>query len=185
MGTQFGNELTYREIEWCTFPHDGGIDYTTRDGFMSMIASKHPNLIINCAGYTGKPNVDEAEKNKSECLRLNSIFPMRMATTCETLGIPWIHISSGCIYSGGKIAGKVTEDLLAPPGPYKSSDITGFTEEDEPNFSFVNPPCSFYSGTKALAEQGMAVGQGYIWRLRIPCDENHSPRNYLTKLLIY
>src|SRR5262249_24304891 len=64
--------------------------------------------------------------------------------------------------------------------------ISGFTETDEPNFSFRQPPCSFYSGTKALAEESIAaVGRSYIWRLRIPFDEIDNGRNYLTKVQRY
>jgi dTDP-4-dehydrorhamnose reductase len=60
--------------------------------------------------------------------------------------------------------------------------IRGFTETDTPNFSFRDPPCSFYSGTKALGEEAMAgIGQSYIWRLRIPFDEFDNARNYLSK----
>jgi nucleoside-diphosphate-sugar epimerase len=62
----------------------------------------------------------------------------------------------------------------------------GFVETDEPNFTFRSPPCSFYSGSKALAEEALAkLGGGYVWRLRIPFDEFDNPRNYLTKLLRY
>src|SRR5438067_1708626 len=64
--------------------------------------------------------------------------------------------------------------------------IHGFTETDTPNFSFRDLPCSFYSGTKALAEEAIAgVGNSYIWRLRIPFDEVDGPRNYLSKVQRY
>lgn len=64
--------------------------------------------------------------------------------------------------------------------------IHGFTEADEPNFSFRRPPCSFYSGTKALGEEAIHnVGQSYIWRLRIPFDEQDNARNYLSKVQRY
>ena len=64
--------------------------------------------------------------------------------------------------------------------------IRGFTETDEPNFSFRDPPCSFYSATKALAEEAIAgIGQSYIWRLRIPFDSVDNPRNYLSKVQRY
>ncbi len=66
------------------------------------------------------------------------------------------------------------------------SAIHGFTETDTPNFSFRDGPCSFYSGTKALAEEAMAgVGQSYLWRLRIPFDEFDNARNYLSKVQRY
>ncbi len=64
--------------------------------------------------------------------------------------------------------------------------FTGFNETDEPNFSFRSPPCSFYSGTKALGEEAIRdVGQNYIWRLRIPFDQFDNPRNYLSKIQNY
>jgi nucleoside-diphosphate-sugar epimerase len=47
-------------------------------------------------------------------------------------------------------------------------------------------PCSFYSGTKALAEEAIAgVGHSYVWRLRIPFDEFDNSRNYLSKIQRY
>lgn len=64
--------------------------------------------------------------------------------------------------------------------------VHGFTEEDVPNFSFRAPPCSFYSGSKALAEESLSgAGPGYVWRLRIPFDEEDSGRNYLSKVQRY
>jgi hypothetical protein len=68
----------------------------------------------------------------------------------------------------------------------KSPAVLGFTENDTPNFSFRDGPCSFYSGTKALGEEAMAgIGQSYIWRLRIPFDEFDNKRNYLSKVQRY
>jgi dTDP-4-dehydrorhamnose reductase len=62
----------------------------------------------------------------------------------------------------------------------------GFTEWDEPNFSFRHAPCNFYSGTKALAEEAIrGVGQNYIWRPRMLFNECNEPRNLLAKLQYY
>ena len=126
------------------------------------------DFLINCGGYTGKPNVDACENQKSACLTDNSVFPAQLGEWCEEIGLPWGHVSSGCIYSGNK------------------TDGTGFTEEDEPNFSFRQPPCSFYSGTKALGEEMLKDKPCYIWRLRVPFDGDlTNPRNYLYKVLNY
>ena len=144
------------------------IDYTDVGSLISILRSKKPKFLINAAGYTGKPNVDACESEKAECLFGNAVLPGRIRTACEELGIPWGHVSSGCIYSGRK------------------SDGGGWTEEDEPNFSFRDGPCSFYSGTKALGEEVLKDAKNcYIWRLRIPFNEEKSPRNYLQKLLNY
>ena len=64
--------------------------------------------------------------------------------------------------------------------------VRGFTEQDAPNFSFRDGPCSFYSGSKALGEEVIqGAGRGYIWRPRIPFDEFDQARNYLSKLQRY
>ena len=144
------------------------IDYTNSDELRSLLNEIKPRFLINAAGYTGKPNVDACESDKSECLFGNAVLPGRIRAACEELGIPWGHVSSGCIYSGRK------------------SDGGGWTENDDPNFSFRNGPCSFYSGTKALGEEVLKDAKDcYIWRLRIPFNEEKSPRNYLQKLLNY
>ena len=125
-------------------------------------------FLINAAGYTGKPNVDACEDNKAACLLGNAVLPGIVAQACSEAGIPWGHVSSGCLYSGRRADGR------------------GFTEDDAPNFSFRQNNCSFYSGCKALGEEVLSTApQCYLWRLRIPFDENDSARNYLSKLMRY
>jgi UDP-glucose 4,6-dehydratase len=144
------------------------LDYTNKQILSDFISSNKIKAIVNAAGFTGKPNVDACETAKYECLQGNAVLPGIIREVCEDLKIPWGHVSSGCIYSGRRPDGK------------------GWAEEDEPNFSFRAPPCSFYSGTKALGEEVLEGAENcYIWRLRIPFNEEKSPRNYLQKLLNY
>jgi len=89
-----------------------------------------------------------------------------------------------------RLALRIERDLLAPHlrGVVEgaSSKICGFVETDTPNFSFRQPPCSFYSGTKALGEEAIGeTGRCYVWRLRIPFDHLNNPRNYLSKVQNY
>ena len=143
-------------------------DYTDTAALTALLRQEKPEFLINAAGYTGKPNVDACELHKAECLFGNAVLPGRIAEACTAAGVPWGHVSSGCIYNGSR------------------PDGTGFTEDDAPNFSFRSPPCSFYSGTKALGEEVLAGRPDvYLWRLRIPFNEVDNPRNYLTKLLRY
>lgn len=126
------------------------------------------DFVINAAGYTGRPNVDACELHKHECLMGNAVLPGVVKEVCAAKKLPWIQISSGCIYTGTR------------------EDGTGFTELDPPNFSFRYNNCSFYSGTKALGEEVLADAENcYILRLRIPFENLDNPRNYLTKLLRY
>jgi len=143
-------------------------DYTDSFVLKEYLSGARASFLINCAGYTGKPNVDACESAKYECLQGNAVLPGIIREVCEDLKIPWGHVSSGCIYSGRRTDGK------------------GWAEEDEPNFSFRSPPCSFYSGTKALGEEVLEGAENcFVWRLRIPLNHKHSPRNYLQKLLNY
>lgn len=127
----------------------------------------HPiDIIINCAGFTGKPNVDQGELKKAECIEGNILVPIKLEHLAKINKVPLVHISSGCIYTG-------------------NNNGKGFSEEDLPNFSFEHNNCSFYSGTKALVEKHLDLSSSYIFRLRIPFDSYASPRNYITKLLTY
>ena len=144
------------------------VDYADTHTLIKALKTDKPEFLINAAGYTGKPNVDACETDKTNCLFGNAILPGRIAEACEATNTPWGHVSSGCIYTGAR------------------EDGTEFTEEDAPNFTFRQNNCSFYSGTKALGEDILANAKDcYIWRLRIPFDHNESPRNYLTKLMRY
>ena len=125
------------------------------------------NFLINAAGFTGKPNVDQCEVKREETLQGNLLLPQMLSHLAEVENIRWLQIGTGCIYNG-------------------DNNGNGFTEEDEPNFSFKYQNCSFYSGVKAVAETYLKKdSRCYVARLRIPFDENDGPRNYITKLLTY
>lgn len=172
------------------------IDYTRFDILLDFLRKKNPEFLINTAGYTGKPNVDACEIAHADTLQGNTLFPQTVAQACLAASVPWGHVSSGCIYAGAKIfengQERVEKDLTLPEikskieNPDSRIKIRGFTETDSPNFSFRNGPCSFYSGTKALAEEAIfGLGESYLWRMRIPFDEIANPRNYLTKIQSY
>ena len=93
-------------------------DYYDIKTLSKFLKDMRASFAINAAGFTGKPNVDACESAKYECLQGNAVLPGIIREVCEDLKIPWGHISSGCVYSGRRYDGK------------------GWTEEDEPNFSF-------------------------------------------------
>lgn len=169
-------EAMIKELKSRNLPHEAlsriDVDYTNKydfnlyilNNFHRKILEGEKIIVINCAGYIGKPNVDACELAKADCIEGNILFPAMLSQLCADSGYEYIHISSGCIYGG-----------------YEKD----FTENDTPNFDFQNG--SFYSGTKALAEKVVLQNNpnSYIFRLRIPFDEFECPRNYLTKLLSY
>jgi len=144
------------------------LDYTNPRTLTEFLRESRPSFLINAAGYTGVPNVDACERNRTECLEANAVLPGRIRQACEAAEVPWGHISSGCIYSG--------------PLPGNR----GYKETDPPNFCFRSDNCSFYSGTKALGEECLDGAENlFVWRLRIPFSNIDSNRNYISKLLRY
>ena len=154
--------LPFRNVRRADF------DYTNRAALTELLRREQPKFLINAAGYTGKPNVDACELHKSECLMGNAVLPGTIASACADAGVPWGHVSSGCIFTGGR------------------PDGSGFSETDTPNFTFRTNNCSFYSGTKALGEEALARAPNvFLWRLRIPFNQVDNSRNYLSKLMRY
>ncbi len=171
-GTGYVGNAFSRYFDENSIPHRSisrsQCDYTQRDPLIGLIRDTQATFLINAAGYTGKPNVDACELHKADCLLGNAVLPGIIREACEATGIPWGHVSSGCIYTGTR------------------PDGSGFTENDPPNFSFRTNNCSFYSGCKALGEECLAdCDSVYVWRLRIPFDHRDSSRNYLSKLMRY
>lgn len=138
--------------------------YNETDHLISILETSRPDYVVNACGYTGRPNVDSCESDKQTCWELNVNLPVTMSTICDTLNIPFIHISSGCIYTG-----------------YDKE----YTELDKPNFGLDSTDSSWYSKTKHAAEIAMKKSNAYIFRIRMPfCDNNHE-RNFLNKVLKY
>jgi len=170
VGQEFQAQLRARGIAYKNISRYS-FDYNEPDKLYNALSVDKPEFLINCAGYTGKPNVDACELDKANCLRGNAVLPGIIADACKKLNIPWGHVSSGCIYTS---SGHV----------WRSN---GWTEEDKPNFTFRSKGgCSWYSGTKGLGEEVLAdYDNVYIWRLRIPFNNINNPRNYLSKLMNY
>lgn len=137
------------------------LDYADQSVLHKFLLNNGITHVVNCSGFTGRPNVDEGELKKKECWDLNVVIPLTISRTCKALGINFIHISSGCIYTG-----------------YEKE----FTEEDEPNFGLFNES-SFYSKTKHAFET--LNNYGCTIRVRMPFSGDLHERSYFTKILKY
>lgn len=127
-----------------------------------MLKQYKPDLVINAIGFVGKPNVDACEDNQDQCLHVNVELTCQIRDMCAKADVPWIHVSSGCIFNG------------PPDEP--------FAEDDTPNFQ-----SNTYVASKIAAENAIEPEANKCWicRLRIPFDHVDGDRNYLSKLLRY
>jgi dTDP-4-dehydrorhamnose reductase len=137
------------------------LDYTNNLELRKFILNNDISYVVNCSGFTGRPNVDEGEIKKKECWYLNVLLPLKISKICKDIGIGYIHISSGCIYSG-----------------YEKE----FTEHDEPNFGLYDHS-SFYSKSKHAFE--ILNDYGCTIRVRMPFSDDLNERSYITKILKY
>jgi len=193
VGQAFSAELRRRRLSFIPLTRRA-IDYTSFEVLFDYIRKMRPEFVINAAGYAPNPNVDACESAREEVLCANTLLPQTVARACLMTNTPWGHVSSGSIYTGAKVAEwgrmRVEKDLARPEMRRlfagQPEKFFGFSEWDEPNFSFRHGPCNFYSGTKALAEEAIrGVGQNYIWRPRMFFNECDEPRNLLAKLQHY
>jgi dTDP-4-dehydrorhamnose reductase len=140
------------------------VDYTDKNILHKFLGRNSFDLIINCSGYTGSPNVDGCEANKSDCWFYNVVAPHNVLLVADALKIPVFHVSSGCIYSG-----------------YEKD----FTEQDEPNFGIYSTVSSYYSKCKHAFETISKNFNAYIFRIRMPFDGTVHRKNYLNKIYTY
>jgi len=171
VGSYFQKHLKQLDVPFVTYSIRFPVD--ERDLVHHLLKNKITK-VINCAGYTGSPNVDtcEREENKTECLFANALLPKAIADICAKYNIAMYHISSGCIYNDAEC------EKAHPPSRI-------YTENDKPNFTYESGYCSWYSGSKALGEQLLNTSTITIFRLRIPFDESLSDRNYIQKIVKY
>lgn len=76
-----------------------GTDVDNSDSLAFLFAKVKPNVVINCIGLIKQL----AEANDPlQAIPINSLLPHRLARLCAIAGARLIHISTDCIFSGGK-----------------------------------------------------------------------------------
>lgn len=151
-----------------------------------MLKAYKPDVLINCIGKTGRPNVDWCQDHKAETFMANVTIPAILASECEKLGIHLIHIGSGCIYFGES------------PNINYDVEIRKYGKEDWQTFNvnvlrddgwkeddFANPK-SYYSQTKYAADLTIgSMSNVTVLRIRMPISTKSDPRNFITKVRNY
>jgi len=131
------------------------VDYADPGELGRWLDSRPVRVMVNAAGWNGM-TVDDVERDPRRGHGPNVELPERLAKACHERAIRFAQISSGCVFHG--------------PGP--------FGEGDEPNFLVTA-----YGRQKREAElRVLAVGDAWIFRIRLPLSAVDHPRNLLTKL---
>jgi len=192
IGRAFASELRRRGHSFIPLTRRA-FDYTRFDFLFDYLRTMKPLFLINAASYSGttSTSADAQHGEREKMMAANAILPQMIARICLMTKTPWGHVSSGDIYSGSKVLENGvlrTETDLSRPDLRQLFErdparFHGYTELDEPNFSFHNSPSNFYSGTRALAEEAIReLGQIYLWRPRLLFNERDEPCNFLHRL---
>lgn len=130
-----------------------------------VLATHTPDVVLNAAGVTGKPNVDwcDVPENRMKTIVGNTLLPILLAQVTSEMGVYLLHIGSGCIYYGDS--------------PHADK---AWRENDFGN------PLPTYSRSKWAADLVLStlphVG---IARIRMPIDHTPGPGNLIDKLARY
>jgi len=95
-------------------------DYSSRDELVKLLRDVRPEFLIDAAGCTGRPNVDACEIHRTECLSGNAVLPGVILDACDQTGTPWVHVSSGCIFTGARSNGSGFTDEEAAIDSFRS-----------------------------------------------------------------
>ena len=76
--------------------HSTTIRMEDREAVMAELKHVKPTHVLNCAGVTGRPNVDWCEDNKAATIRANLIGTNNLADCCFLQGIHCTIYATGC-----------------------------------------------------------------------------------------
>jgi 3,5-epimerase/4-reductase len=154
--------------------HDVVIATSRADDYEAVlkeIKEVHPDCVVSFLGRTygtadGKliPSIDylELPGKLKENMRDNFYAPYNLARASEKLGIHFVYLGTGCIYT-------------------YTDDKKTFTEDDIPNFFG-----SGYSTVKGYTDQALREFSNTLQlRIRMPVSKLVSGRNLIDKLLAY
>lgn len=82
-----------------------GVDLTNPDHLARLFREVQPDVIVNCAGLTKHL---PSGNDPVPALVMNALLPHRLAELCGIRRARLIHISTDCVFSGGK--GNYSED---------------------------------------------------------------------------
>ena len=97
------------------------IDITSLDSVKKILEKEQPKLLINAAAFTA---VDKAEEEVELSYLVNDKGTENLAIACESLGIPFFHISTDYVFDGEE--GMYMEDsVVNPQSVYGASKLAG------------------------------------------------------------
>lgn len=119
-----------------------------------FIDASRPDVVINTGAYN---YVDRAESEPDEAMRINADGPLALAQICRTLGLPFIHMSTDCVFDG--------------------KGDQPHTEDETPN------PLSAYGRSKLAGEQAVGAAYPAAVTTRVCWVYSEFAENFVSKMI--
>ena len=113
LGQEFKNNLSNSDHEFY-FTDKNELDITKKKEILDYVTIYKIELIINCAAYT---NVNDAETNKRQAIKVNLDAVRNLVEVCEEKKIKMIHFSTDYVYNSDNL-NPINEDLNINPINY-------------------------------------------------------------------
>ena len=113
LGQEFKNNVSNSDHEFY-FTDENELNITKKKEILDYVIIHKIELIINCAAYT---NVNSAETNKRQAIKVNSDAVRNLVEVCEKKKIKMIHFSTDYVYNSDNL-NPINEDSNINPINY-------------------------------------------------------------------
>ena len=122
LGCELRSITGERDDFHCFFTDRQDLDITDPEAVENFISANSITKIINCAAYN---NVDGAETDTDNAIRVNVNGPMNLAAAAARHGIYLIHISTDFVFDGTRTSPYHESDRPAPLSEYGRTKLAG------------------------------------------------------------
>jgi dTDP-4-dehydrorhamnose reductase len=108
--------------EQCTALGRADLDITDAAATAAAVASAKPDVVVNCAAWTG---VDAAEEHEAQALAVNGQGAANLAAACGLAGALLVYPSTDYVFDGNAAAPYAEDAPTAPAGAYGRTKLAG------------------------------------------------------------
>jgi dTDP-4-dehydrorhamnose reductase len=98
------------------------LDIADRDRVQSILATEHPDVVINCAAWT---DVDACESDPQRAHNANAAGPENLALASRSIGAGFLTISTDYVFDGRKEGFYTQRDQPNPESVYALAKLEG------------------------------------------------------------
>ena len=133
LGSSLKSELIIEKNFKFYFFNKKELDITDQKNLEIVINKVKPSIFINCSAFT---NVNLAENNISDCLKVNVKGPKFISKLCKLSKCTLIHFSTDYVFDGNKKIPYLENDLTKPLSVYGKSKLCAENE-------IINSGCNY------------------------------------------